>query len=1009
MCIWEWKRSIFATRNPGLEDQFKELSLPAVRARIQRWLDAQAEQFPDAGALDEYGFYINACFPISEDRRRFFAAKTQNARPSNGYRLLCCLAEAGMVDSVWSTNFDGLTARAAADFSLAPIEVGIDCQHRLVRASRRDELLCVSLHGDYRYDHLRNTSEELRQQEHALQQDLSKRAEAHPLVIAGYSGRDVSVMDALTTAYQRSGAGALYWCGYGDSPTAPVLSLIEATRAKGRAAYYVPTLGFDDLMRRLSLHCLVGETDERARTIAAQIVIRNDLPCADFATPHRSVGTVIRSNAFPLRYPVEVYTFAVSDLPERGAWEWLRDLARDHDLAVAPFKGKVLAIGTLTDIRSSFGERVQGAIERIPIGEQDLKIEEGAIVSLLKTSLTRSIAQTRNLKTDGDRLLWDPEPQQILTLKGIKYAIHEATIIFLRQIGLDAYAILKPTVRAVGPDGVEANEEISRDIKARILGWQHNAEFNKAVDRWRARLFPDRNSVFEFPIDAGSDFRFEVDRVPVYAAVAARKDERPIDLPSNVRPLVRQSGFRVGEPSLIFTNPRGGGHIKDGHQVRGIVNNQPFDFELTRTGLAPSVRLGVICLQSEAQLLSGRLKELHTRLPLGRWDKDYLMDFPSFQNAFNLPINIPSPNEAGWVAYAAPDPSMSTERQAIELARSVTRAIDALAASYAPNVVLIFVPTALNPITGFETEYERFDLHDFVKAYCVQKGVATQFLREYKLRHTDSCRLWWWLSLAFYVKSMRTPWVLDALDSDTAFVGLGYSIDRAAPKGQHIILGCSHIYNARGEGLQYRLTKIEEPIIRNKNCFLSKDDARRLGETIRQLFFESKDKLPSRVVIHKRTPFIGSERDGFREGLGGVSEIELIEVNIDEALRYVASSHKDGKLSQDAYPIRRGTVVQIAPREALLWVHGTTNVVRQDRNYYQGKRRIPAPLVIRRHAGTSDLRRLTSEVLGLSKMDWNTLDLYKQFPATLESSGRIARIGALLERHGNAYDYRLFI
>jgi len=39
-CIWEWKRSIFLTNNPGLERQFDELSLPSVRQRIQRWLES---------------------------------------------------------------------------------------------------------------------------------------------------------------------------------------------------------------------------------------------------------------------------------------------------------------------------------------------------------------------------------------------------------------------------------------------------------------------------------------------------------------------------------------------------------------------------------------------------------------------------------------------------------------------------------------------------------------------------------------------------------------------------------------------------------------------------------------------------------------------------------------------------------------------------------------------------------------------------------------------------------
>src|ERR1700720_4215607 len=35
-CIWEWKRNLFLTNNPGLEEQFAELSLPSVRRRIQQ-------------------------------------------------------------------------------------------------------------------------------------------------------------------------------------------------------------------------------------------------------------------------------------------------------------------------------------------------------------------------------------------------------------------------------------------------------------------------------------------------------------------------------------------------------------------------------------------------------------------------------------------------------------------------------------------------------------------------------------------------------------------------------------------------------------------------------------------------------------------------------------------------------------------------------------------------------------------------------------------------------------
>jgi hypothetical protein len=94
----------------------------------------------------------------------------------------------------------------------------------------------------------------------------------------------------------------------------------------------------------------------------------------------------------------------------------------------------------------------------------------------------------------------------------------------------------------------------------------------------------------------------------------------------------------------------------------------------------------------------------------------------------------------------------------------------------------------------------------------------------------------------------------------------------------------------------------------------------------------------------------------------------------------------------------------------LLWVHGATTAVNPRRKYFQGKRRIPAPLRIKRYGGRTNLQRIAEEVLGLSKMNWNTFDLYTKLPATLQSSTEIARIGSLLQRFGAAsYDYRLFI
>src|SRR6266852_6510503 len=81
-CIWEWKRAIFLTRNPGLETQFAELSLPAVRSKIQRWLDGQ-RVYPPNDSPEEYSVYIKECYPIADDRRAFFQDKVRHDQSQN--------------------------------------------------------------------------------------------------------------------------------------------------------------------------------------------------------------------------------------------------------------------------------------------------------------------------------------------------------------------------------------------------------------------------------------------------------------------------------------------------------------------------------------------------------------------------------------------------------------------------------------------------------------------------------------------------------------------------------------------------------------------------------------------------------------------------------------------------------------------------------------------------------------------------------------------------------------
>ena len=173
-----------------------------------------------------------------------------------GYHLAAMLAEIGWIKSIWTTNFDGLSLKVAHQYNLTPVEVTLESQDRIYRHDVDKELLCVSLHGDYKYGALKNTTAELDSQSDvlikALQHELAKRN----LIVIGYSGRDKSLMSALKDAYSQPGAGRLYWCGYGADCPPSVEDLLNTITVNGRHGFYIPTDGFDKTMLLLSRHCM---------------------------------------------------------------------------------------------------------------------------------------------------------------------------------------------------------------------------------------------------------------------------------------------------------------------------------------------------------------------------------------------------------------------------------------------------------------------------------------------------------------------------------------------------------------------------------------------------------------------------------------------------------------------------------------------------------------------------------------------------------------------------------
>jgi hypothetical protein len=1009
-CIWEWKRDIFLTNNPGLEAQFTELSLPSVRQRIQTWLDSQ-RRFPKADTPEEYSVYIEECFARSDDRRKYFERWVKRCEPSVGYQVLAELARQNLVASVWSTNFDGLPARAAAASGLAAIEVGFDSTQRVLRPRGPQELQCVSLHGDYRFDALKNTKAELIDQEALLRASLIEALKTHPVLVCGYSGRDKSVMDALFDAYSDPEAQRhpLFWTQNGDgAPAGTVERLLEVPEGPESHRFHVPGVSFDDLMRRLALHVTPSGERERLDAILGRFKTVPVARRVAFSLPNLPVTGLVKSNAFPMVPPTELIEFDLAAWPQAGeVWSTLREIGDRHGFVAAPFRGRVYALASPDQVRAAFLNNLKGDLNRVPLNDEDLRYEDGTANHLMRRATVLSLAARAGLRSDGEALIWDEAQWSKQVLEQQTWRVHDAVLLQVKTVSNALALVLKPTLYVTDETGKVAPKAIERAVKVKVLGYQHNKEFNDSLDGWRRRLLPSRDMNMRYP-DSEGGIAFSVSAAPIFAKIT---DERPemVRLTEKLERVATQTGLQLREPRLAFASRDGKQAAEDTHPIRGLLQNRPFDATLTEAGISRALRVAVIAPGRDAKLVYEYLSRLHDAVDPTRWDADYLLPFPGFTSAFQCGLEIAQPGQRSFVALEEPT-SMSPAAARV-LGGRIAAALASLKASENPSVTYIYIPSRWKELKGFDVDGDKFDLHDFVKSSAIPLGCSTQFLEQDTLAHAQQCRVRWWLSLATYAKGMRTPWALTGLDANSAYVGIGYSLRHRAEGDGHVVLGCSHLYSPSGHGLQFRLSKIENPIMRRKNPFMSFDDARRLGEGIRELFFDAHLKLPARVVIHKQTPFLREEREGLQAGLTGVACVELLQIYLDDNLRYLASRQsRDGGLEIHGYPIRRGTTIVVDENTALLWVHGASTALDQRKTYYQGKRRIPAPLVLVRHAGTSELMTLADEVLGLSKMNFNSFDLYGQLPATIETSRRVAGIGALLDRYSDrSYDYRLFM
>lgn len=1009
-CIWEWKKDIYLSKNVNASNYYKNYKDDSVRKGIQKWLDSQGE-FPKLDSNEEYSFFAERAYPISDDRRKYFQSLIENKQPYIGYKLLCFLAEHNIIKSVWTTNFDGLIVRSAHQNGLTPIEINLDNVDRIYRNQSNKELLAIALHGDYKFSSLKNTTDELDTQNEVFVETLSNYHIDKNLIVIGYSGRDKSLMDALKKAFTRKGAGRLYWCGYGNNISDEVEDLLTTVRKAGREAHFIATDGFDKTVIHLTKSAFENNVS-RSQAIQEALESSNNeeyLKTA-FSLNFLKTSKYIKSNLHPVVFPKEIFQFEI-DYKESKPWRFLKEMCKTNNICAVPFKRKVFAIGTLTDISNAFKDVLKSDIKREPISKYDVE-NVTAFKSLMLQAILKYFAIDERILTNYKNKIWFTTNQSEYQ----KVKIHKALFLsfYFDKNKHFGYLTFTPTLH------LTSDQEISKTQKLTISKYNleklYNHKYDEILESWNKILFNKPRIKFEYPEGSGSSFEFQISSNTAFGEIDVLDPKFRGYRPSEYDKRQTQfKGVQFLEPQLVFRNTSSDMDFKDYHPMRGLVNNRPFDVNLNGIVLSNEINLSVICGEKYSRKFYDFLSKLQSKHSTDNVNPDYLIDYPGFSSIYNLPINIPYfESDDKWLNIDFKgENELETHENAINLARLITSKIEQIANTQSQSTIIIFIPSEWQNFESFVNKEESFDLHDYIKAFSASKGIATQLIREETLDDKLTCQIYWWLSLSFYVKSLRTPWILNNQEKSTAYAGIGYSISKIKEKTE-IVIGCSHIYDSNGQGLKYKLSKIDNYILdKQNNPYLSFKDAFQFGVSIRELFYESLNRLPERVVIHKRTRFTEDEINGIKASLNkaGIKKIDLVEISFEPDARFVAMSVYKKELQVDKFPISRGTCIITNKHTALLWTHGIVPSVRQPNyKFYLGGRSIPAPIKITKHYGESNIDLISTEILGLTKMNWNSLDLYSKLPSTIDSSNKIARIGKLLSRfEGRTYDYRLFI
>lgn len=311
---------------------------------------------------------------------------------------------------------------------------------------------------------------------------------------------------------------------------------------------------------------------------------------------------------------------------------------------------------------------------------------------------------------------------------------------------------------------------------------------------------------------------------------------------------------------------------------------------------------------------------------------------------------------------------------------------------------------------GSEPERQRIRVpafHDALKALGMRLGVPLQMIRPPTYEGSkrsgtnvgplqDPATRAWNFHTALYYKAGGIPWrlVRDSSALSTCFIGVSFF---RALHGERLLTSVAQVFNERGEGVIVR----GAPALLDKSDrtpHLSSGDSAALLATAIATYRKEHRAMPARVVVHKTSKLTAGEIEGFRQA--AVAD----RIDVVDLMSVRRSFTRLFRLGPN--PPLRGTLLRLGSQTGILYLRGSVSFFETYPGLY-----VPRPLEIELAHADATFVQIATEMLALSKLNWNNTQFDGGEPITVRAARRVGDILKCIPAEGGVIQpsFRFFM